>query len=75
MFNIYRRHHKCVKLNTFFEYEKQDIREPVYITSLNEVKHCVVTPIPSQFLARGTLSWKTVDFKHENYDAKIGQIS
>lgn len=65
-----------VKINTHFLYKRQNLKEPIYIKSLNsfnEVKHCGVTPMPSQFLARGTLSWKIVDFKIVNYDAIIDQ--
>lgn len=65
-----------VKPNIFFLYKNQNQEKPIYIKTLNgynEVKHCVVTPMPSQFLAKGTLSWKIVDFKSEDYDAIVGQ--
>ena len=37
------------------------------------MKYKVTTPIPKQFLAKGTLTWKAIEFKNKNTDAIVGQ--
>ena len=39
----------------------------------DQIKYKVNTPIPKQFLAKGTLTWKAIEVKNKNYDAIVCQ--
>lgn len=57
-------------------YVRQKLDKPCFFRTLNgvnEINFFVTTQFPMEFLCKGTLQWKLVDFSSNNFSAIIGQ--
>lgn len=66
-----------IKQNKLIDnYPEQKLERPIKyrtLNGLNEIYSYLITPFPKEFCCLGTLSWKVVNFKNDNYDAIMGQ--
>lgn len=65
-----------IKPNFLQNYPEIELSDPIFystINGMNLVDHQVVTPLPKEFLSKGTVAWKVLTLNGRKYDAIVGQ--